>query len=91
MKEKRTLRQFIERGNEWLKQHGVDVRAIAQSASERIQALQERLSGRAAATSPNVSLAAERLRGKVSEMPDEAQKERNRDQHRSKDRGGPQR
>lgn len=96
MKEKRTLREFIERGNDWLKQHGVDVRAIAQSASERIQALQERLSGRAAATSPNVSLAAERLRGKVSEMPErpreiEAQKERNREQHRSKDRGGPQR
>jgi ATP-dependent exoDNAse (exonuclease V) alpha subunit len=96
MKERRTLRQFIERGNEWLKQHGVDVQAIAQSAAERIQALQERLSGRAVATNPNVSLAAERLRGKVSEMPErlreiEAQKERDREQDRKKDRGGPQR
>ena len=94
MKERRNLRQFIERGTEWLKQHGVDVQAIVQSAAERIHALQERLSGRAVVTSPNVSLAAERLRGKVSEMPErlreiEAQKERDRD--RSKDRGGPQR
>ncbi len=79
VKEQRILRQFIERGTEWLRSHGIDFDRIKQGAAERIQALKDRLGG----TSPELSPAAQRLREKTATMPDrleiQRQKERDRD------------
>lgn len=100
VREKRGLSLLIERGTAWLREHGIDIDRIRQTASERIQALKERLTGpgkeepREAGLSP----AAERLRAKLADVPDrlrdiERQKDhqRDRDRTRDKDRGGPER
>lgn len=100
LKEKRGLRQIIERGTTWLREHGVDLDRIKQSAAERIQALKDRFSGQspAPAAAPALSPAAERLRARVDKIPDrlrEIQREkdlaRDRQRDRDKDRGGPRR
>lgn len=67
LKEKRGLRQIIERGTAWLRSHGVDLDRIKQTAAERVRALKERLAGPAPALatparSPTLSPAAERVR-----------------------------
>lgn len=43
LREKRILRDFIERGTAWLKERGVDVGRVVQSASERIAEARSRL------------------------------------------------
>jgi hypothetical protein len=100
LKEKRGLRQYIERGTAWLRSHGVDLDRIKQSAAERVQALRDRLAGPSPqpAAAPALSPAAERLRAKVGQIPDrlrEIQREKDlardriRDRQKDKDRGGP--
>lgn len=69
VKEERTLRGIIERGTEWLREHGA---AVLESAAERIRALKDRLAGPSPqpAAAPGLSPAAERVR--AAERPSSA-------------------
>ena len=89
IRERRGLRQMIDQANTWLKQHGVDLGQMKQSAVDRIAAVKERLSGqtnkdREAVPSPAV----QRLRDRAAS---EQILQRSPHHDREKDRGGPER
>ena len=90
VRERRGLRQVIDHANSWLKQHGVDLGRMKQSAVERIEAMRERLSGQGGKgrDAAQLSPAAQRLRDRVG--PEKTEKNAQR-QDRGKDSDGPER
>lgn len=100
VRQRRSLRQMLVQANDWLRKHGIDVMQVKQTASERIQALKERLVGHGleAEVTQIRSPAAERLKARMDQLPDNLRKSQHevspdpsRQRDHDKDRGGPER